>query len=57
VQPAQFRGWLDTQLLHQRRAQLLVHRQRLGLAAAPVQRQHPQRPEPFPQRMLGGQRL
>src|SRR5215207_11739282 len=40
LQLGQARRWVDPQLIAERGAQLLVGRERLGVASLPVQRQH-----------------
>ena len=57
VQVAERRARLDGQFVGQDRAQVTVGAQRVGLPAGPVQGEHPQRPEPFAQRVGRGQRL
>ena len=54
---AQLPARLDAQLVDELPSGLLVHVERLGLPAAPVEREHQLRTEPLPQRMLGGERL
>ncbi len=48
-------AWVDAQLLVEHPADPAEHLQRLGLAAAAVQREHQLRPEPLPQRVVRGQ--
>jgi hypothetical protein len=57
MQVAERRAGLDGQFVGQDRAQVTVGAQRVGLPAGPVQGEHPQRPEPFAQRVGRGQRL
>jgi len=52
---AEPRAWLDAQLGIQHLPGVVEHRQRLGLAAGPVQREHQLPAQPLPQRMLGYQ--
>jgi hypothetical protein len=54
VQPEQAGVGVDTQLVGQLGAQLGVGGQRVGLAAAPVQREHPQAAQPLPEGVLPG---
>ena len=51
MQPPQLLPGLDTKLIHQNPAGLLVGGQRVGLTATAVQGQHAQRGEPLPQRL------
>ena len=51
MQPPQLLAGLHAQLIYQHPAGLLVGGQRVGLTAAAVQGQHPERGEPFPQRL------
>jgi hypothetical protein len=57
VQALQGRGRVDPQLLGQDLSGLLEGRERLGLSARPVQRQHQLAPQPLPQRLVSGQPL
>jgi hypothetical protein len=57
VQAPQLRARLDPDLLHQRAACVHVGLERLGLAPAPIQREHPLRVQPLAQRVPGQQRL
>ena len=57
VQPPQLGPRLDADLLDERAPRVPVGLQRLGLTAAPIQRQHPQAMQPLAQRVLGQQRL
>jgi hypothetical protein len=52
LQLAELLAGFQAQLLHQHPTRPLVGLQRLRPAAAPVQRQHVQRPQPLPQRLL-----
>ena len=55
MQPEQAGVGVDAQLVGQLGAQLGVGGQRVGLAAAPVQREHPQAAQPLAEGALPGQ--
>ena len=55
MQPLQRRRGLDTEFFVQTTPGLPESSQRIGLAAGPVQGQHEQATQPFPQRVLGYQ--
>ncbi len=58
MQLAQFRARARSQSsIDQDVAQLAVGAQRVGLPAGPVEGEYPMRPEPFTQRMGGGERI
>jgi hypothetical protein len=57
MEPVQLRTGLHADLLHERGARDTVRRERLRLAAAPVQREHPLRVEPLAQRVRGHERV
>ena len=55
MQPVQGRVRVDAELVGQPAPELAVGGQRLGLAAAPVEREHPLPAQPLAQRMGGDQ--
>jgi len=57
LQAMQLRRGFESQLLVQPHAAACVDLQRVGLAAAPIQRPHQQTDQPLARRMLGGQLL
>lgn len=57
LQLLQLRGRLDAELVGEQAADPLVGRQGVGPALGAVQREHQLGPAPFPQRLLGHQRL
>src|SRR5919201_335613 len=57
VQPAELRAGLHADLIDQQPPRLAVRLQRLGLAPAPIQREHPLAAQALTQRMQGDQRL
>ena len=57
VQAPQLRPRLDADLLDERAPGVPIGLQRLGLAPAPVQREHPLRVQPLAQGVLGQQRI
>ena len=57
MQLAQRGSGLDADLLDERRSRLPVGLQGLGLAARPIQREHPLRLEPFAQRVARDEHL
>ena len=57
LQLLQLPAGFDPELLGQRAARVAVGLERLGLPAAAVERQHPQRVQPLPPRALGQQRV
>ena len=57
IEGLQLRPWLDPELLDERSARIVIGRERLGLAAAPVEREHQLTPEPLAQRLRADERL
>ena len=57
MQLAQRRAGFHPQLVDEQPARLSVQRQRLGLAPAAIQGEHPRRAQALAQRMLGGECL
>ena len=57
MQPPQRLPGVDAELAGEQVADMAVGGQRVGLPAAPVQRQHELAVQPLPQRMVGGQLL
>ena len=57
VQGLELRPWFDPELLDECPARIVIGRERLGLAAAPVEREHQLTPEPLAQRLRADERL